>query len=178
MISSNTPYLEDPIRRIGKRSSNIPEYYNYSINTKPYIRVLQAFNHQVRYQNNLGAEEGQRRALSHRKTLEIDDPSTSMEEYVQFETEKSLRNGQVYNWETGKSGKIIWCLDTVDTDILRFFETKFPAIVYDDALNFESDFSSKPALNSELTDDIDLENETSSPEYNYKVYNSKAEKKL
>ncbi|GKA30810.1 hypothetical protein Tco_0717115, partial [Tanacetum coccineum] len=32
---------------------------------------------------------------------EIDDPSTFMEEYVQFETEKSLRNGQVYNWETG-----------------------------------------------------------------------------
>ncbi|GJT27656.1 hypothetical protein Tco_0907931 [Tanacetum coccineum] len=38
-------------------------------------------------------------------------------------------------------------------------------IVYNDALKFEYDFSSEPALNSKLTNDINLENETSSPKY-------------
>ncbi|GJZ86252.1 hypothetical protein Tco_0657862 [Tanacetum coccineum] len=34
MISSNTSYLEDPIRHTGKRSSNIPEYYNHGAQSK------------------------------------------------------------------------------------------------------------------------------------------------
>ncbi|GJW51890.1 hypothetical protein Tco_0093241 [Tanacetum coccineum] len=51
--------------------------------------------------------------------------------------------------------------DNPDTDILRFFETKFPTIVYIDALKLESDLSYEPALNS----DINLEIETSLPEY-------------
>ncbi|GJZ40470.1 hypothetical protein Tco_0587033 [Tanacetum coccineum] len=94
---------------------------------------------------------------------ETDNPCTTMEEYVQFETEKALRQGKVYNWETSKYGKISWRLDDVDINILKFFETKFPAIVYNDALKFESDFSSRTELNSELND-INLENETSLPE--------------
>ncbi|GKE51449.1 hypothetical protein Tco_1486605, partial [Tanacetum coccineum] len=98
---------------------------------------------------------------------DIDNPGTTMEEYVQFETERTLRNEQVYNRETAMYGKINWWLDDVDTNILRLFETKFPAIIYNDALKFKSDFSSEPALNSELTNDINLENETSSPECNY-----------
>ncbi|GJS38138.1 hypothetical protein Tco_0536520 [Tanacetum coccineum] len=63
------------------------------------------------------------------------NPGTTMEEYVQFETKKAHRKGPVYNWET--------------------------AIVYDDALKLESGFSSKPILES----DINLESETSLTEY-------------
>nr|GEY26759.1 zinc finger, CCHC-type [Tanacetum cinerariifolium] len=33
---------------------------------------------------------------------EMDDPDITMEEYVRFEIEKALRNGQMYNWETVK----------------------------------------------------------------------------
>ncbi|GJX91429.1 hypothetical protein Tco_0344755 [Tanacetum coccineum] len=58
-----------------------------------------------------------------------------------------------------------WRLDSVDINVLRFFETKFPAIVYDDALKLESDLSSKIELNSKLINDVNLENETSLPEY-------------
>nr|GEU65821.1 hypothetical protein [Tanacetum cinerariifolium] len=97
---------------------------------------------------------------------DIDNPCTIMEECLQFETKKALRNGLAYNWKTSKYDMISWCLDDVDTDILIFFEIKFPAIVYDDALKLESDFSSKPKLNSELINNINLENETSSPESN------------
>ncbi|GKC06513.1 hypothetical protein Tco_0998123 [Tanacetum coccineum] len=59
----------------------------------------------------------------------MSNPGTTIEEYVQFETEKALRNNPVYNWETAKHDKISWCLDTV-----------------------ESDFSSKPTLHSQLVD--------------------------
>ncbi|GKC95718.1 hypothetical protein Tco_1161160 [Tanacetum coccineum] len=65
----------------------------------------------------------------------------TMEEYVQCETEKALKNGKVYNWETATYGKIDYIRDIYD---LRFFETKFPTIVYDDALTSELEFSSEP----------------------------------
>ncbi|GJU07319.1 zinc finger, CCHC-type containing protein [Tanacetum coccineum] len=51
---------------------------------------------------------------------ETDNPSTTMEEYVLFETEKALRNCKVYNLETAKYGMVNWYLDEVDIDILRF----------------------------------------------------------
>ncbi|GKA59296.1 hypothetical protein Tco_0758609 [Tanacetum coccineum] len=73
---------------------------------------------------------------------EMDNPDITMVEYVQYEIEKALRNGQVYNWEIVKYGVISWCLDIGDINCLRFFETKFPIIVYDDALKLELDFSS------------------------------------
>nr|GEU96530.1 hypothetical protein [Tanacetum cinerariifolium] len=30
----------------------------------------------------------------------MDDPDITIEEYVQFETDRALRNGKVYNWKT------------------------------------------------------------------------------
>nr|GEZ52498.1 hypothetical protein [Tanacetum cinerariifolium] len=38
--------------------------------------------------------------------VKIDDPDIIMEEYVQLETERTLRNGNVYNWETTTYDKI------------------------------------------------------------------------
>ncbi|GKA38267.1 putative acid phosphatase, class B-like protein [Tanacetum coccineum] len=92
---------------------------------------------------------------------EMDNPYITMEEYVQYETEKTLKNGQVYNWETAKYGKINWCLDIGDINCLRFFETKFPAIVYDDALKLELNFSSKPTLSSQHVNEVNWKNKTS-----------------
>ncbi|GJW89092.1 hypothetical protein Tco_0164432 [Tanacetum coccineum] len=68
---------------------------------------------------------------------------------------------------------INWCLDDVDINILRSFEPKFLAIVYNDALKLEPKFSSKPKLNS----NGDMEKLTSSPEFNYEIYKCKAERK-
>ncbi|GJW60560.1 hypothetical protein Tco_0109895 [Tanacetum coccineum] len=61
----------------------------------------------------------------------MNDPDITIEEYVQLETEKALRNGKVYNCETATYGKI-WYDE--DVHYLRFFKTEFPAIVYNDAL--------------------------------------------
>nr|GEV39133.1 hypothetical protein [Tanacetum cinerariifolium] len=49
---------------------------------------------------------------------ETDNPCTTMEEYVWFETERALKKGKVYNWKTAKYGKTNWCLDNVDIDVL------------------------------------------------------------
>ncbi|GJV99072.1 hypothetical protein Tco_1554324 [Tanacetum coccineum] len=41
-----------------------------------------------------------------RRIQDTENPGTTMEEYVQFETKRALRNSQVYNWETAMYGKI------------------------------------------------------------------------
>ncbi|GKG26226.1 hypothetical protein Tco_0399372, partial [Tanacetum coccineum] len=69
---------------------------------------------------------------------EIDDPGITIEEYIWLEIEKALRKGKVYIWETAT-----YCKNRYDEDVhfLRFIETKFPAIVYNDALTSELELS-------------------------------------
>ncbi|GJX48547.1 hypothetical protein Tco_0273737 [Tanacetum coccineum] len=64
----------------------------------------------------------------------MDDPNITMEDYIRLEEEKALRRGTVYNWETAKYGKIWYDEDIHD---LKYVETKFPAIVFNDALMSE-----------------------------------------
>ncbi|GJX30102.1 hypothetical protein Tco_0238181 [Tanacetum coccineum] len=66
---------------------------------------------------------------------------------------------------------ISWYLDIGDINYLRFFETKFLAIVYDDALKSDLEFSSKPTLSSQHVDEIDWKNKTSLSEYDNEEYN-------
>ncbi|GJS78408.1 hypothetical protein Tco_0728289 [Tanacetum coccineum] len=98
----------------------------------------------------------------------MEDRNMTMEEYVQYETEKALRNGKVYNWKIATYGKIRYVEDIND---LRFFETKFPATVYDDALSLESGFSSEPMVSSQHVDEVNLKNETLLSEYEDEEYN-------
>ncbi|GJW36091.1 hypothetical protein Tco_0059011 [Tanacetum coccineum] len=72
----------------------------------------------------------------------MEDPNITMEEYIRLEEEKARRRGKVYNWETATYGKI-WC----DEDIydLRYVETEFSTIVFNDIL------TSEVALLCELT---------------------------
>ncbi|GJX62806.1 hypothetical protein Tco_0295706 [Tanacetum coccineum] len=73
----------------------------------------------------------------------MDDPNITMEEYIRLEEEKSRRRGKVFNWETAKYGKI-W--DDEDVHDLRSVETKFPAIVFDDAFTSEVTHSYEPTV--------------------------------
>ncbi|GKA62370.1 pentatricopeptide repeat-containing protein [Tanacetum coccineum] len=93
---------------------------------------------------------------------EMEDRDMTIEEYVQYETEKALRNGKVYNWKTTTYGKIRYVEDIND---LRFFETKFPSIVYDDALISELEFSSEPTVSPLYAEKVNLKNKTSLSEY-------------
>ncbi|GKB74585.1 hypothetical protein Tco_0935997 [Tanacetum coccineum] len=94
--------------------------------------------------------------------------------YIQYETEKALINNQVYNWKTAKYSKI-WYIK--DINYLRLFETKFPAIVYNDALKSESEFSAEPTLSSHHVNKVNWKNETSLPECDYEEYNFISERK-
>ncbi|GJY71842.1 hypothetical protein Tco_0475545, partial [Tanacetum coccineum] len=99
---------------------------------------------------------------------EMDDSNITMKEYVQYETEEALINGKLYNWETATYGKIRYVEDIND---LRFFEIKFSAIVYEDALTSELEFSSKPTVSPQYVDEVNLKNETSLSKYDDKEYN-------
>ncbi|GKC56864.1 hypothetical protein Tco_1084462, partial [Tanacetum coccineum] len=98
----------------------------------------------------------------------LGDRDVTMKEYVQYETEKALRKGKVYNWEPATYGKIRYVEDIND---FRFFETKIPVIVYDDPLSLESGFSSEPKVSSQHIDEVNLKNKTSLSEYDDEEYN-------
>ncbi|GJY16967.1 hypothetical protein Tco_0387389 [Tanacetum coccineum] len=70
----------------------------------------------------------------------MDDPDITMEEYVQLETERALRNGKVYNWETAMHSKI--CPQHVDEVNLKNepslsdYDEKYNVISLNDLLPF------------------------------------------
>ncbi|GJZ51715.1 hypothetical protein Tco_0606230 [Tanacetum coccineum] len=72
--------------------------------------------------------------LSGSEVVDMDDPNITMEEYIRLEEEKAHRRGKVYNWETATHGKIWYDEDVHD---LRFVETEFPAMVFNDTLTSE-----------------------------------------
>ncbi|GKA16639.1 putative reverse transcriptase domain-containing protein [Tanacetum coccineum] len=83
----------------------------------------------------------------------MDDPNITMEEYIRLEDEKARRCGKVYNWETATYGKIWYDEDVHD---LRSVETKFPAIVFDDAFTSEVTLSNEPTVSPLNDNKIDF----------------------
>ncbi|GJS50584.1 hypothetical protein Tco_0623946 [Tanacetum coccineum] len=69
---------------------------------------------------------------------------------IRLEQEKARRHGKVYNWETTTYGRI-W--DDDDVHNLRYVETEFPAIVFDDTFTSQAAFSCEPTVNSENDND-------------------------
>ncbi|GKF87063.1 hypothetical protein Tco_0257940 [Tanacetum coccineum] len=64
----------------------------------------------------------------------MNDPNITIEEYIRLEEEKARRRGKVYNWKTATYGKI-W--NDEDVHDLRSVETRFSAIVLNDALKYK-----------------------------------------
>nr|GEV43534.1 hypothetical protein [Tanacetum cinerariifolium] len=75
--------------------------------------------------------------------IKIKDQDMTMEEYVQYETEKALSNSKVYNWKAVTYGKI----------------------------SLDSGFSSEPMVSSHHFDEVNLKIETSVSEYDDEEYN-------
>ncbi|GJT92802.1 hypothetical protein Tco_1081647 [Tanacetum coccineum] len=69
-----------------------------------------------------------------------------------LEEEKDCRHGKVYNWETATFGKIWYYEDVHD---LKYVETEFPTIVFDDALTSDVMLLCEPTV-SLLNDKIDF----------------------
>ncbi|GKF09470.1 hypothetical protein Tco_0043694, partial [Tanacetum coccineum] len=66
--------------------------------------------------------------------------------------EKAHRHGKVYIWETATYGKI-WCNE--DVHDLRYVETEFPAIAFNDALTSEVALSCEPTVSPLNDNQID-----------------------
>ncbi|GKF76861.1 hypothetical protein Tco_0229331, partial [Tanacetum coccineum] len=60
----------------------------------------------------------------------MDDPNITREEYIRLQEEKSQRAGRTFNWQTTTYGKVKYYED--EDDCFTNFESKFPAIVFDD----------------------------------------------
>nr|GEV72978.1 hypothetical protein [Tanacetum cinerariifolium] len=73
----------------------------------------------------------------------MDDLNITIRENNRLEEEKALKCGEEYNWETAKYGKIWYDEDVHD---LRYVETEFLAIVYNDALTSEVTPSYEPTI--------------------------------
>ncbi|GJR93628.1 putative reverse transcriptase domain-containing protein [Tanacetum coccineum] len=71
---------------------------------------------------------------------------------IKLEEEKDCRHGKVYNWETATFGKIWYYEDVHD---LKYVETEFPTIVFDDALTSDVMLLCEPTV-SLLNDEIDF----------------------
>ncbi|GJZ56716.1 hypothetical protein Tco_0612210, partial [Tanacetum coccineum] len=85
--------------------------------------------------------------------VNMDDPNITMEEYIRLEEEKDHRRGKVYNWKTATYGKI-WNVE--DVHDLRYVETEFPTIVFNDALKSEVALSCEPTPKVGYSNDLDF----------------------
>ncbi|GJR85927.1 hypothetical protein Tco_0209938 [Tanacetum coccineum] len=83
----------------------------------------------------------------------MNESNITMEEYIRLEEERARRRGKVYNWETAMYGKI-W--DNEDVYDLRYVETEFPAIVFNETLTSEARLSCEPTVSSLNNDEIDF----------------------
>ncbi|GKC39564.1 hypothetical protein Tco_1051948 [Tanacetum coccineum] len=84
----------------------------------------------------------------------MDNPDITMEEYIQFEAEKTRRRGQEFNWETATYGKVGYF---EDVDYFKDFENEFPAIVYKDTLTSELEVPSKPTVSAHHAKKVDFD---------------------
>ncbi|GJV59503.1 hypothetical protein Tco_1465603 [Tanacetum coccineum] len=103
----------------------------------------------------------------------MDDPDITMEEYIWLETEKALRKGKVYILETATYCKIRY---DEDVHFLRSIETKFPAIVYNDALTSELELSCESTIFN--FDDLKLDMGNGNDKINIKQFSGDLSIKL
>nr|GEX43751.1 hypothetical protein [Tanacetum cinerariifolium] len=74
----------------------------------------------------------------------MDDLNITMEEYIRLEEEKAQRHGRTFNWQPATYSKVKYCKDKDDCFIT--FETKFPAIVFDNTLTSDATLSCQPTV--------------------------------
>ncbi|GKD10708.1 hypothetical protein Tco_1190393 [Tanacetum coccineum] len=84
----------------------------------------------------------------------MDNPNITMEEYIKLQEEKTLSQGETFNWQTVTYGKIEYCKE--EDDCFTNFETKFPAIVLDNTLTSDAATSCGPTVSPLNDNEIDF----------------------
>ncbi|GJW03273.1 hypothetical protein Tco_1562129 [Tanacetum coccineum] len=77
-----------------------------------------------------------------------------MEEYKRIQEKKALSQGETFNWQTTTYGKMEYCED--EDDCFTNFETKFLAIVLDNALTSDAAISCRPTVSPLDDNEIDF----------------------
>ncbi|GKC98195.1 hypothetical protein Tco_1168470 [Tanacetum coccineum] len=79
----------------------------------------------------------------------MDNPNITIEEYIRLQEEKSLSQGETFNWQTATYGKMVIFED--EGRCFTNFESEFPAIVLDNTMTPREALSSgtrtRPFLN-------------------------------
>nr|GEW57105.1 aldehyde dehydrogenase family 3 member F1-like [Tanacetum cinerariifolium] len=96
---------------------------------------------------------GKHHVEAYRDEVELDNPNITMKEYIRLEEKKARRHGKEHNWETTTYGRI-WYDD--DVHDLRYVETEFPTIVFNDTLTSEVTLSCEPTASSLNDNEIDF----------------------
>nr|GEX16561.1 putative reverse transcriptase domain-containing protein [Tanacetum cinerariifolium] len=139
---------DENIRRMDKEFETHPDRTRYFMNMSWLPHFVEfSYNNSYHSSNKAASFE----PLHGRKCpssvcwteVKIDDPNITMEDYIRLEEEKARRHGKVYNWKIATYGKIWYDEDVHD---LRSVETKFPDIVFNDALTFEVMLSCEPTV--------------------------------
>ncbi|GJZ93223.1 hypothetical protein Tco_0665288 [Tanacetum coccineum] len=105
----------------------------------------------------------------------MDHPNITMEEYIQLEEEKARRHGQEFNWQTATYGKVRYF---EDINYFKDFENEFPAIVYNDVLTSQAEFSYEPTVNAYPAIKIDFDFKISSSDSDDEDYSFIYDKNL
>ncbi|GKA25147.1 hypothetical protein Tco_0711180 [Tanacetum coccineum] len=84
----------------------------------------------------------------------MDDPNITMEEYIRLEEEKAQMHGRTFNWQTVTFEKVKYYED--DDDCFTYFETEFPAIVFDNTLTSNTVLPCEPTVSPSNENKIDL----------------------
>ncbi|GKB49005.1 hypothetical protein Tco_0899758, partial [Tanacetum coccineum] len=140
----NMERLEDTAYLCLKLHSTSTKEYLYTISRRKPYAVLNCKSWNILEYNNSGA-----RTKKPQYAVKMKEPDITMEEYIQLETEKALRRGQVFNWETATYGKVRYFNHI---DYFKNFETEFSAIVYKDASTSEPEASSEPTVTPKHVD--------------------------
>ncbi|GJR84531.1 reverse transcriptase domain-containing protein [Tanacetum coccineum] len=112
-----------------------------------------SLNHQVDSQTYRRAKKVRNEPQDHRKTLVIFAQPNTRSIEIRLEEEKAQKHGKVFNWETAKYGRIWYDEDVHD---LRFVETEFPAIIFNDNLTSNETLSCEPTVSSLNDNEIDF----------------------
>nr|GEX73492.1 hypothetical protein [Tanacetum cinerariifolium] len=84
----------------------------------------------------------------------MDDPNITMEEYIRLEEEKAQSRGETFNWQTATFGNTKKYEDENDYSI--DFETKFPAIVFDNTSTSDATLSYEPTVSPPDINKVDF----------------------
>ncbi|GKC14254.1 hypothetical protein Tco_1011036 [Tanacetum coccineum] len=84
----------------------------------------------------------------------MDNPNITVEEYIRLQEEKSLSQGETFNWQTATYGKMEYCEDA--DDFFTNFKTKFPAIVFDNTLTSDVAILCGPTVSPLNDNEIDF----------------------